>query len=100
MTDESQGGPVPFGFPEDWPRSGVHQSVAGCTPELRSLRGGETTNRRNDPVVLGWPVEKEDQSYRLWCHLGCCDHTLFPFWEESSCFRRQNEKAGMEAWLA
>jgi hypothetical protein len=62
--------------------------------------GGGTTNRRNDPVVLGWPVEKEDQSYRLWCHLGCCDHTLFPFWEESSCFRRQNEKAGMEAWLA
>lgn len=63
MTDESQGGPVPFGFPEDWPRIGVHQSVAGCTLELGSFMGA--TNRRNAPVILWWLVEKEDQSYRL-----------------------------------
>lgn len=43
MTDESQGGSVLFGFPEDWPRSGVHQSVVRLHSRARVLQRGLQT---------------------------------------------------------
>lgn len=49
MTDESQGGSVLFGFPEEWPRSGAHQPV--CDQSALQLLGPAEEEKACGPLV-------------------------------------------------
>lgn len=82
MTDESQGGSVLCGFPEDWPRSGVYQSAARLhsrVPVLqRGLQMGELTLWSSGGQ---WSMRGQSCLY-------------FLSERQVLVFRRQNEKAG------